>query len=103
MDKLQLVPFKLETKFLDSLIEAELLCLFKPDLKSFVADTKSGGTSSLFACVQSGWSSFRETVPAVNMAEELLEAVDRLQSRLQENQEPRKVTTEPGEADRSRL
>lgn len=30
-------------------------------------------------------------VPAVNMAEELLEAVEKLQSRLLENQEPRKV------------
>lgn len=30
-------------------------------------------------------------VPAVNMAEELLEAVEKLQSRLSENQEPRKV------------
>lgn len=31
------------------------------------------------------------SVPLVNMAEELLEAVERLQSRLSENQEPRKV------------
>lgn len=30
-------------------------------------------------------------VPAVNMAEELLEAVEKLQSRLSESQEPRKV------------
>lgn len=34
------------------------------------------------------------------MAEELLETVDRLQSRLLENPEPRKVTTAPVEADR---
>lgn len=33
------------------------------------------------------------SVPLVNMAEELLETVERLQSRLSENQEPRKVKT----------
>lgn len=33
------------------------------------------------------------SLPLVNMAEELLETVERLQSRLSENQEPRKVET----------
>lgn len=41
-----------------------------------------------------------DRVPAVNMAEELLETVDRLQSRLLENPEPRKVSTEQVEAGR---
>ncbi len=36
-------------------------------------------------------------VPAVNMAEELLEAVEKLQFRLTENQEPRKVRNVFGE------
>lgn len=40
-----------------------------------------------------------DRVPAVNMAEQLLETVERLQSRIQDSPEPRKVTADPVRTD----